>query len=145
VSFSRDHSRFTLLYEQEVMRLMHLHHCMRTVAAQLSIHVQRVESIYHYYTRELACDHISQVPVNIAYELHLLSSFRYDETFTRKGHEYITTFFDLDRWQIIGIYDGKSAESVRAFFQDHPYPQAVKNISIDMSPAFIKGAKSYFG
>jgi transposase len=135
VSFSRDHSRFTLIYEQEVMRLMHIHHCLSTVARQLAINIQRVESIYHHYTQELAYDQFTQLPVNLAY----------DETSTRKGHEYITTFFDLDTWQIIGIYDGKSADSVKEFFQDHPYPQAVENISIDMSPAFIKGAKLYFG
>jgi hypothetical protein len=32
VSFARDHARFTLLYEQEVLRLMGLHHCISTAS-----------------------------------------------------------------------------------------------------------------
>lgn len=133
VSFSRDYSRFTLMYEQEVMRLMHLHHCFSTVARQLGINIQRVESIFHHYTIDFEENKLTHTPVTIAV----------DETSTRKGYNYITTFFDLDSWEIIGIYDGKSSECVAEFMKDHPYPEAVKNISIDMSPAFISGAKSY--
>ncbi len=134
IAFSRDYSRFTLQYEQEVMRLMHIHHCFSSVAKSLGINIQRVESIYHHYTQFLEDDIIIETPINIAY----------DETSTKKGHEYITTFFDLDSWKIIGIYDGKSSECVEQFMKNHPYPEALKNISIDMSPAFISGAKTYF-
>lgn len=134
VSFSRDYSRFTLLYEREVMRLMKIHHCFSTVGKNLGIYPQRVEAIYHHYTESLAEDTITETPVNVAY----------DETSSRKGHEYITTFQDLDNHKIIGIYDGKASDCVAQFMQDHPYPEALKNISIDMSPAFISGAKHYF-
>lgn len=134
ISFSRDHARFTLLYEAEVMRLMKINHSFTAVATSLGINIQRVESIYHHYTQNLEEDIIGQTPVNIAF----------DETSTRKGHDYITTFFDLDTRKIIGIYDGKSAQCVEQFKQDHPYPQALRNISIDMSPAFISGAKACF-
>jgi transposase len=134
ISFSRDYSRFTLLFEAEVMRLMRIHYCFTTVAKTLHIRPQRVESIYHHYTQDLEDDCIEETPVNIAY----------DETSTKKGHDYITTFFDLDQWKIIGIYDGKSSECVREFMKSHPYPEAIKNISIDMSPAFISGANQCF-
>jgi len=134
VSFSRDYSRFTLLYEAEVMRLMKIHHCFSTVGKNLGIYPQRVESIYHHYTESFEEDIITQTPVNVAY----------DETSSRKGHDYITSFYDLDTQQIIGIYDGKASDCVAQFMQDHPYPEALKNISIDMSPAFISGAKGYF-
>lgn len=80
------------------MRLLHLHHCFTTVAKQLGINVQRVESIYHHYTRHMETDTISTTPVNIAC----------DETSVRKGHDYITTFYDLDTHELVGIYDGKS-------------------------------------
>lgn len=134
IEFSRDYSRFTLLYEAEVMRLMRINNCFTTVAAILGIYPQRVESIYHHYTQHLEDNFLANTPINIAY----------DETSTRKGHRYITTFFDLDQWVIVGIYDGKSSECVKAFMQDHPYPEAIKNISIDMSPAFISGNNTYF-
>jgi len=133
ISFSRDYSKFTLLYEAEVMRLMHLHNCFSTVAAQLGIYPQGVESLYHYYTRHLEIDELSHPPENIAF----------DETSTRKGHDYITTFWDLAKQCIVGIYDGKSSEAVKEFQQNHPYPEAVKNISMDMSPAFISGVTTY--
>jgi len=116
------------------MRLLHLHHCFTTVAKQLGINVQRVESIYHHYTRHMGTDTISTTPVNIAC----------DETSVRKGHDYITTLYDLDTQELIGIYDGKSSASLKEFFHDHPYPEAVSNISMDMSPAFISGATTYF-
>ncbi|MEM1135588.1 MAG: transposase [Bacteroidota bacterium] len=139
VSFSRDYSRFTLKYEAEVMRLMKLHHCFVKVAQTLGIYPQRVEQIYHYHTAELQGDYLSEVPTHIGY----------DETTTvaastRKGHEYITTFYDMDTHQIIGIYEGRSSECVTAFMHDHPNPQAVQEISIDRSPAFIKGARQCF-
>ncbi len=133
ISFSRDYSKFTLLYEAEVMRLMQMHNCFSTVAAQLGIYPQRVESLYHYYTQYLEDNILVHTPENIAF----------DETSTRKGHDYITTFWDLDKECIVGIYDGKSSEAVKEFQQDHPYPEAIKNISMDMSPAFISGVNKY--
>lgn len=139
ISFSRDYSRFTLLFEAEVMRLMNIHYCFRTVAKSLHIHTQRVESIYHYYTQHLENDFIKQTPVNIAYDETAAAAAS-----TKKGHDYITTLFDLDHWEIIGIYDGKSSECVHEFMQSHPYPEAIQNISIDMYPAFISGANQYF-
>jgi transposase len=48
---------------------------------------------------------------------------------------------DLDNRQIVGIYDGKSSDCVEKFIQDHPNPEAIKNISMDMSPAFISGVR----
>jgi len=134
VSFSRDYSRFTLKYEAEVIRLMKLHHCFVKVAQTLGIYPQRVEQIYHYHTDGLWEDTIAEVPTHIGY----------DETSTRKGHEYVTTFYDMDSHEIVGIYEGKSSGCVAAFMHDHPNPGAVQEISIDMSPAFIKGARQCF-
>lgn len=134
VSFSRDYSRFTLKYEAEVMRLLKIHHCLTKVGKTLGIYPQRVEHIYHHYTTDCQDNELRKVPVRIAY----------DETSTRKGHEYITTFYDFDTQKIVGIYEGKSSDCVYQFMQDHPYPEAVEELSLDMSPAFIKGARLYF-
>jgi transposase len=78
VNFSRDYSRFTLLYEQEVMRLMKIHHCFSTVARNLGIRIQRVEAIYHHYTQAFETDLLMAPPVNIAF----------DETSTRRSSLY---------------------------------------------------------
>lgn len=134
VSFSRDYSRFTLHYEAELMRLMKIHHCFQQVADQLGIYAQRVEQIYHYYTDHLAEDVGFNVPQKVAF----------DETSTKKGHQYITTFYDLDLREIVGIYEGRSSDCVGDFYQDHPNPEVLRQVSMDMSPAFIKGVKTYF-
>lgn len=134
ISFARDHARFTLLYEQEVLGLMRLHHCFSTVAQQLGIAPQRVEQIYHHYTQE-------------SYLQHTISPCQRvgcDETNTHKGHDYITLFLDMDEVQILAIEDGKSSEAIAGFFQAHPYPEAVREFSMDMSPAFIAGVQTYF-
>lgn len=133
VEFSRQHSRFTVLFEQEVMRLMKIHGCFATVAEQLKIYPQRVESIYHHYT-------------TAAYQNHTMSICErvgIDETSTRKGHDYITIFADMDENKVIAIQDGKGSDAVEAFFQDHPNPAIIKELSMDMSPSFIKGAGQY--
>lgn len=134
VGFSREQARFTLLYEQHVMRLMQLHHNISKVAEQLQVNAQRIAGIYHHYT-------------TIPYQEHHVPACQQigiDETSTRKGHEYITAFVDLATHQIIDIEDGKGADTIERFFQGHPNPQVVENISVDMSPAFAKGISSYF-
>lgn len=134
VSFSREQSRFTLLYESYVMDLLQLYHNVTKVAQQLGVYPQRIAGIYHHYTEE-------------AYQSHCVSvcsQVGIDETSTRKGHDYITAFVDLDTHQIIDLQDGKGADTIEAFFHNHPNPPVVQNISSDMSPAFAKGVQHYF-
>jgi len=134
VAFSREESRFTLLYERHVMDLLSLYHNITKVAEQLGVYPQRIASIYHHYTEP-------------AYQAHCVSACKQvgiDETSTRKGHDYITAFVDLDTHRIIALQDGKGAHTIEQFFGDHPNPQVVQNISSDMSPAFAKGVQDYF-
>jgi transposase len=134
LSFARDYSRFTLLYEQEVLRLMGLHHCIETVAQQLAVLPQRIAHIYHAYTEESYLQHTITPCEKVGC----------DETNTHKGHDYITLFVDMDNHQILDIQDGKSSEAIAGFFQAHPYPEAVREFSMDMSAAFIAGVQTYF-
>ena len=129
VSFSRKNFRFTLLYEAKVMQLMQLYHCFATVARQLQIHQQRVETIYHFYTATSFAR--QRVP--------LCEQIGVDETSTRKGHEYISIFVDMKTHQICHIEDGRQAEVITGFVQAHPAAERITDISMDMSPAFIKG------
>jgi transposase len=132
--FSREYSRFTLFYEHKVMDLLKIHHCFQKVARQLSIYTQRVEQIYHHYTQELN----ENAPIEGATKIGI------DETSTKKGHHYITTFVDLDTKKIIAIEDGKSGTTIEQVALQHPNSSAVSEISIDMSPAFISAATEYF-
>jgi transposase len=66
-----------------------------------------------------------------------------DETAARKGHDYITLFVDIDQARVLFTTEGKNAETVAAFADDLAAhggkPEAISEVCIDMSPAFIKG------
>jgi len=66
-----------------------------------------------------------------------------DETSRAKGHDYITLFADADERKVLYVAEGRSADTVAAFAEDLTAhggtPEAIESVSIDMSPAFIKG------
>ena len=70
-----------------------------------------------------------------------------DETSRAKGHEYITLFVDLKQKRTIFVTEGKDNLTVARFaydFQRHNGKvKDIKEVSCDMSPAFIKGIKEY--
>ena len=67
-----------------------------------------------------------------------------DETSKAKGHDYITLVADADERRVLFVTEGRDADTIKAFAADLAAhggdPQAVESISIDMSPAFFKGA-----
>jgi transposase len=70
-----------------------------------------------------------------------------DETSKARGHDYITLVADADERRVLFVTEGRDADTIKAFAADFTAhggdPKAVESISIDMSPAFIKGvAKS---
>lgn len=66
-----------------------------------------------------------------------------DETSKARGHDYITLVADADERRGLYVTEGCEAETIKAFAADFTAhggdPEAVESISIDMSPAFIKG------
>ena len=76
-----------------------------------------------------------------------ITSIGLDETSRAKGHEYITLFVDLMERRTIFITEGKDNITVKRFAEDfeahNGKVDSVKNVSCDMSPAFIKGVKKY--
>ncbi len=70
-----------------------------------------------------------------------------DETSMKKGHDYITLFVDLLKKRTIYIAPGKDSDTVESFTNDlvlhNGDPEAIKDVSCDMSPAFIKGVKKH--
>jgi len=71
-----------------------------------------------------------------------------DETSSKKGHNYITFFVDLDHSKVLYVTEGKDASTIDKFYLDYILhqgkPESIKNICCDMSPAFIKGSKVSF-
>ena len=68
-----------------------------------------------------------------------------DETSVKKGHNYISLFVDLLRRKTIHIAAGKDHQTVtdftRLFESHHGKAAQVRDVSCDMSPAFIKGVR----
>jgi len=70
-----------------------------------------------------------------------------DETSSRKGHNYVTVFADLDNGEVLFATEGKDKQTIKAFVKEMPVHETnaemVKEVTIDMSPAFISGVAEY--
>jgi transposase len=70
-----------------------------------------------------------------------------DETSSRKGHNYVTVFADMDSGEVLFATEGKDSGTVKAFSEELPKhearPEQIKEVTIDMSPAFISGVSDY--
>ena len=66
-----------------------------------------------------------------------------DETASKRGHNYITVFVDIDERRVLYVTDGKDAKTIEAFADDLEAhggdASRIKEVCIDMSAAFIKG------
>jgi len=70
-----------------------------------------------------------------------------DETSKAKGHDYVSLIVDLGKKRTIFVAEGRGSQTMAAFSQDfqehHGHPDDITDVSIDMSPAFIKGVAEY--
>ncbi len=66
-----------------------------------------------------------------------------DETAAGRGHDYVTLFVDIDQARVVFATEGKDADTIAAFADDLAAhggdPDAISEVCIDMSPAFMKG------
>jgi len=138
VPWARKGSGFTLLFEQEILDLLRLCNCKKTTAQFFDLYPQRVQTVYDAYTKSNYEQREPQVATKVGV----------DETSTKKGHDYITLFVNLENGQILDIQDGKSSDAVKNYAEElrilGKTPQSVEEFSLDMSPAFISGVKKHF-
>lgn len=77
-----------------------------------------------------------------------LESVGVDETSSKKGHNYVTVFVDMDKSKVIYATEGKDSTTINEFKEELPNhkcnPGTIYNFSVDMSPAFKKGIKENF-
>lgn len=136
VPWAKANTGFTLLFEEFVMNL----------AKKMSIHAisklldesdGRLWRIVHRYAKEYV--------ENL--EFSSVTKIGLDET-SRKGHEYITVFIDLETSRVLYIADGKKASTIeefKEFFEKHNgKPEKVTDITCDMSMGFTSGIKKAF-
>jgi transposase len=132
VPWARPGSGFTLLFEALVMLMVQAMTVAET-GQMVEEWDTRLWRIIHHYVDEARgrADHSDVTRV------------AFDETASRRGHNYVSLFVDLDRRGVLFATEGKDAATVAAFAKDLADhggdPKAVAEVCIDMSPAFIAG------
>jgi transposase len=127
---------FTLLFEALVLMLAQ-QMPFAAVARIVNLSSHRVHAICSRYVElALASANLSDV-----------SSVAIDETSYRRGHEYLTLVADMQARRVVFVTSGRDAKTIERFVtylgQHHGTPEQVTSVSIDMSPAFIKGVDEH--
>ncbi len=129
-------SGFTLLFEAFILQLakqMTVHQLCETIGT----YDQKIWNMLKFYTQE----YLKTVDYSKVEKIGL------DETSSRKYHNYVTLFVDLDERKTIFVTEGKNKETVSEFVKDleahKGKKENIKSVSSDMSPAFIAGIGEY--
>src|SRR3984885_80115 len=76
-------------------------------------------------------------------DLSTVTAVAIDETSCRRGHNYLTIAADAKERKVVFVTEGKDAKTITRFAEylalHKGAPEQVRLVSIDMSPAFIKG------
>jgi len=137
--WAREGSRFTLLFEQVVMSLVR-EMSVNAVARHIKVADTRLWRIVrHYVSKAFA-----------ALNLRDLKAIGLDETASKRGHNYISVFIDLDRSDkpVIFATPGKGKECLAnfcAFIEAHNgCPENIVEVVCDMLPAFLSAVEQKF-
>ena len=126
---------FTLLFEALVLAMAQ-QMTFAAVAKLVGLSWHRVHAICSRYV-DLA---------SAEADLSAVSAVAIDETSCRRGHNYLTIAADMAERKVVFVTEGKDAKTVAAFAEylvaHKGAPGQVRSVSIDMSPAFIKGSPS---
>ena len=137
VPWSRPRSGFTLLFDAFVMELA-TKMTVNEIADLVDEHDTRLWRLIEHYVQKAREDENFSDIKNIGI----------DETSSKKGHNYITLFVDLDDPKVLYATEGKDSATIDGFKIDFELHQGdsknIENVCCDMSPAFIKGSKSNF-
>ena len=136
--WARPNSGFTLLFEAYAMSLVESEMPINKAARILRVLPKRIWTVFNFWiSRAFNADDQSRV-----------KNIGIDETSKRKGHVYITVTADLDARRVIFASPGKDTNTMLQLskhFKNKEIPLSqIEHISMDMSPAFISGAKEYF-
>ena len=136
VPWAREDSGFTLLFEAFIMSMVKVMP-VNNVAEKVNEHDTRLWRIVLHYVEKARDRSVFSDVIRAAF----------DETSARKGHNYVTLFSDLDTRRVIFVADGKDSSTVEAFAADLKAhggdPEAITEVCIDMSGAFIKGTAEH--
>ena len=132
VPWARPGSGFTMLFEAFLMELA-AYMPVKPISELVGEHDTRIWRVLHHYVEEARSQedysYVDQVGI--------------DETSSKRGHNYVSVFVDLEKSKVIYATEGKDAPTVKRFTEDfaehNGRPEKIKDITCDMSPAYIKG------
>jgi len=134
VPWAREGSGFTLLFEAYIM-LLAPSMPVKRIAELVTEHDTRLWRLVQHHVNEARdeADYSDVKQVGI------------DETSSKRGHNYVTLVVDLEESKTIFATEGKDNATIGRFKDDlidhGGNPEAIDDVSCDMSPAFIKGIK----
>lgn len=133
----RQGSHYSYLFEDKIMRL-----CTQMSMSAISKEVNEPDSnlwrVFKYYAKR-GIDSV---------ELDTTSRIAVDETATKRGHNYVTIFTDMDSGDVILVEEGRKKEVFDKLygwlFDKGGHPKNIELFSMDMSKSYKAGRESYF-
>ncbi|WP_043700524.1 ISL3 family transposase [Tepidimonas taiwanensis] len=129
-------SGFTLLFEALVLLLCQ-QMTFAAAARLVGVSRHRVAALCERYV-ELA---LAQTDLSAVRELAI------DETSRARGHDYITLAADATERRVIAVAEGRGTDSIAQLTTElqsrHCPAEQITSVSIDMSPAFIRGCAEH--
>lgn len=136
VPWSRPGIGFTLLFEALVLNLA-THMAVAPLARLLDVHPDSVWRILNHYVEK----------ARQGQDLSTVRSLGIDEASRRKGHQYITTFCDLEQSRVLFVAESRSIGTIKEFVTDFTRrgadPKQIEEVCCDMSGAYQVGLKTY--
>lgn len=137
VPWARSGSGFTLLFEAFAMLLIEYEMPVNKVASTLRVVANRLWRVFNYWVndavKEDSLTKVTQVGI--------------DETSSKKGHNYVTIGADLEARRVIFVKEGREADVIKDLAKTIEAKggsiDAVQQVSIDMSPAYISGVTEH--
>lgn len=135
--WARPQSGFTSLFEAFVLTLAR-EMPVSQIAELVGEHDTRIWRILHF--------HISKAYA--AKDFSKLTHIGIDETSSHKGHKYVSVFVDMLKREVVYATPGKDESAIERFSEEiekhNANSEQITNVSMDMSPAYIKGASNHF-
>lgn len=134
--WARKLSGFTLLFEALVLAMCQ-QMTFASVARMVGESWHRVHAI---------CSRYVELAVTAA-DLSELKAVAIDETSYRRGHNDLTLVADAEERKVVFVTEGRDAMTIGRFAEHltahKANPENVASVSIDMSPAFLKGVADH--
>ena len=130
--FSGRLSGFTLLFEAMILMLAQ-QMPFAAVARLVGESAHRVMAV---------CERYVEIALGLA-DFSDVTDLAIDETSRARGHDYVTLAADAVKRRVLFVTEGRGAKTIQELathLEDHGCPpEQISSVSIDMSPAFIKG------